>query len=256
MQKIWLSLGLFAILTLTGAGCDFTSLEDASGSADSEQLADVQKENADLKASLKDLQKQVDKLEQKADTKKEDPKDEEDLMNEDENIDEDREVNDRGRDVLAENAYTELEDNQIQILAVSSVAPDAANNYEDPYFKFGCEEYLYPVLIELEEEKGQSDLATALVQLLTRKDTDLPDAIELTNPIRGKGLTLENVRYEDGVRIIELEGEPTVGGVCEAERLKAVIEETIALYSEDFEIILNGGAKQWDCLFDTTGECN
>jgi hypothetical protein len=66
-------------------------------------------------------------------------------------------------------------------------------------------------------------------------------------------LVLANVKYEDGLRVIEFEGEPTLSGVCEDVRIKAQVEETAALYSDNFEVRLNGSNQEWEDLFSGRG---
>lgn len=123
---------------------------------------------------------------------------------------------------------------------------------KDAYAEIGCEDVLVPVKTEL--SKSQSDLAEAIVQLLTMKNDKLSDG--LMNAVRGAGLSLANIRYNDaGARVIELEGQIKLAGVCDGPRIKAQIEETARLYSKNFEINLNGSAKDWRCAFDESGQC-
>ncbi len=123
-----------------------------------------------------------------------------------------------------------------------------AGEYEgkDAVFSLSCDALLVPVTVEL--EKSQSDLATAIVQLLVTKKAAYQDE-GLVNSVISHGITLENVHYEEGVRIIDFVGEPAFADNCEAEQVKAQIEETIKLYSDNFEIRMNGSKEGWEQLF-------
>jgi len=262
MKKLFLIFGGLSILSLMGAGCRLSPLGEQPIADDSTSVSQLEKENERLKDDLADLKKQVDRM----DTEENKTMEKEDVMEKksldgtrdsdadaSEEDSEDKNLNERGREIISESYVIEdLDPNRSDFFLVSNKNPDPAYN-SLPGFKFGCEEYLYQTSVELDEEKTQSDLATALVQLLTYK----PIENEGMNAVRGKGFTLENVRYNSGVRIIELGAEEvSTGGVCEDARIKAQIEETVALYSEDFEIWLNGSAQEWQCLFDGSGECN
>lgn len=145
-----------------------------------------------------------------------------------------------------------VEDDESSITVLLS-APIEAYEGSDGYLEFGCSDLLVPVKVEL--EKSQSDLAEAIVVLLTTK-SDAYAEKGLTNAVGRAGLILANVHYEDGLRIIDFEGEAKSAGACESERIKQQIEQTVKLHSKDYEIRLNGSANDWRCLFDESGLCS
>lgn len=124
----------------------------------------------------------------------------------------------------------------------------------DAYMEFGCESLLIPVRKEL--SKDQSDLATALVQLITTKEQAYADQ-GLRNAIAPSAPTIKltNIHYDGKTRVIDFEGSFKSAGVCEDPRIKAQIEETVKLYATDYRIQLNGDAKNWRCLGDQSGQC-
>jgi len=239
---------LASLLVLTGAGCGLQQPEpEEDTSKESATSQALKAENDRLKKENEKLKKSSDEKEEK---KKDDDKEEEKTDEEKDTSDspDEENLNSRERELIGDLPNTDdLGDNRIDIFLVSQ---ELGTGSETPTFKFGCENYLYPISITIEDGKSQSDLATAIVQLLTYK----PGEDEGENVVRGKGILLANVTYEDGKRIIELEGEDiTSAGVCEDERIKAQLEETVALYSDNFEIRLNGSAQDWDDLFNLAG---
>ena len=124
----------------------------------------------------------------------------------------------------------------------------------DAYMQFGCGDKLVPVRVTV--TKTQSDLATALVQLLTIKK-DAYSSQGLTNIIAlSKGnVHLTNVSYDGKTRVVDFTGQFTSGGTCDDPRIKAQIEETVKLYATDYRIQLNGSATAWKCLGDESGQC-
>src|SRR5690606_18897422 len=114
---------------------------------------------------------------------------------------------------------------------------------------------LVPVRREL--TKTQSDLAEALVQLITIKETAYFDQ-GLRNAVAPSAPTirLTNIRYEGDTRVIEFEGQFISAGTCDDPRIKAQIEETVKLYADKYEIRLNGKESEWRCLFDQSGLCS
>jgi hypothetical protein len=121
--------------------------------------------------------------------------------------------------------------------------------------EFGCESLLVPVKIAI--TKTQSDLAEALVQLITIKQNAYEEQA-LRNAVAPSAPTIKltNIHYEGKTRVIDFEGQFTSGGACDDPRIKAQIEETVKLYVTDYQIRLNGEEKQWRCLFDASGLCS
>ena len=253
----YLKITLFVLaLALAGAGCRLQPPQaiDSDSISESDSLTEIQKENERLNQENKILKRDVDEAKEKLDEKDSDDPWYADATEEEiEEIKKERAeteypTNDRGREIISEaNFSNDMGDKRINIFLVTSEVPHPAQS-ESPAFRFGCDDYLYPATINLEEDKTQSDLATAIVQLLTYKP-DAESAIE--NSVRGKGFILTYVKYEDGIRVVELEGDDiTTAGVCEDARIKAQIEETVAAYTNDnFTIMLNGSAKEWESLF-------
>ena len=115
------------------------------------------------------------------------------------------------------------------------------------FLRVGCNDALIPVEIPVVSTRLQSVLA-ALSQL------EAPEG--LYNPIKEKGLSFMRLDEKRGGKaIVYLSGSPLLGGICDTPRLKAQIEETIRLYTDDFEIWLNGSAREYQCLGDESGLC-
>lgn len=140
-------------------------------------------------------------------------------------------------------------------VVVFLAAEKAEYKGSDAYMEFGCESLLVPVRREL--TKTQSDLAEALVQLITIKETAYFDQ-GLRNAVAPSAPTirLTNIRYEGDTRVIEFEGQFISAGTCDDPRIKAQIEETVKLYADKYEIRLNGKESEWRCLFDQSGLCS
>lgn len=263
MKYLKIALVLVAFVLL-GAGCQLQQPRaiDSSDSPDDKELQRLQDENKKLEKENKKLQNEIDEQEEteeddaEDEEAKDDEADEEASSDEISEPDEDADLNERGREVINETSFSNDQgDTRINLLLVSDQEPDPKQS-EGPYLKFGCDQYLYPLTVELDEEKTQSNLATAIVELLITKKDEYKDSSGLTNHVSGHGLVLANVKYEDGTRILEFEGEITSAGVCEDAAIKAQIEEVTALYSNKFEIRLNGEESEWRCLFDGSGECS
>ncbi len=139
-------------------------------------------------------------------------------------------------------------------VVVFLVAEKSEYKGTDAYMEFGCESLLVP--IKRDFVKTQSDLAEAIVQLITIKQNAYAD-IGLRNAVAPSAPTirLTGIHYEGKTRIIDFEGSFVSSGVCEDPRIKAQIEETIKLYSDNYEIHLNGTAANWKCLFNQSGTC-
>ncbi len=232
-----------SVLVLAGAGCGLQNpepVEETSKDASSSQA---------LKAENDRLKKENDKLKKETDTKevmeeKENELDENESEKTDETMEEET-TNPDGRKVVGK-VEMEADENSIIVLLTGDTPYTKGN----AFIEYGCESVLVPVKVEL--EKSQSDLATAIVQLLTIKKAQFADK-DLTNSLSGIGLALANVAYEEGKRIIEFEGEPKLSGVCEDARIQAQLEETVKLYSDNFELRLNGSAQDWEDLFNLAG---
>lgn len=125
---------------------------------------------------------------------------------------------------------------------------------KDAYMEFGCDSLLVPVKKEI--AKTQSDLAEAIVQLITTKEMAYGD-LGLRNAVAPSApkIRLTNIHYEGKTRVVDFEGSFVSAGTCDDPRIKAQISETVKLYAPDYEIRLNGTASEWRCLFDQSGSC-
>lgn len=139
-------------------------------------------------------------------------------------------------------------------VVVFLTAEKAEYKGDDAYMEFGCESLLVPVRRTL--TKTQSDLAHAIVELITIKETAYFDQ-GLRNAVAPSAPTIKltNIHYEDGVRVIDFEGSFLSAGTCDDPRIKAQIEETVKLYTDKYRIQLNGKESEWRCLFDQSGLC-
>lgn len=237
---------LASLLVLTGAGCGLQQpepIEDTSKDTTASQA--LKAENDRLKKENEKLKKETEQQEKEEESKEEEDSSMEEKESEENMEDEKDSTDPKGRKVVGE-VEMEADDSSIIVLLTT----DLPYSKDDAYIEYGCDSVLVPVKVEL--EKSMSDLATAVVELLTIK-RDEYSKLGLENSWAGLGLTLANVSYEDGKRIIEFEGEPKLSGVCEDARIQAQLEETIKLYSENFEIRLNGSAQDWDDLFNLAG---
>ena len=259
-------LFLFVFLTgsLIGVSCNLKSIEETQEAAKSPAEELLNQREADIAKKEADLKKREAALEEKMDEGGEDEEESEDAMEDEAGSEEkdgedvpdglmedlQEELNERDRKILID-FTVETGDNDITILllALSEDYPG-----DDAILEIGCQDVLVPLKVDL-EEKTQSDLATAVVELLLTKRNQYRDSNGLVNHISGVGFTLANVSYEDGKRIVDFEGEPKSSGTCESPRITSQIEETVALYSNSFEIRLNGSAKDWRCLFDESDLC-
>ena len=260
MRFFKLFLLVFLTGSLIGASCNLKTIEETQEVAKSpsqelltEREAELDKKEADLKKKAAELKEKEEAMEKDGEAMKDEDGE---AMEDGEEVpdkvleDQQENLNERDRKVL--NEFTvETGDNDITILLLA-LSEDYSG--DDAILEIGCEDVLVPLKVDL-EEKTQSDLATAVVELLLTKRNQYRDSNGLVNHISGVGFTLANVKYEDGKRIVDLEGEPVSSGTCESPRIISQIEETVALYSNSFEIRLNGSAKDWRCLFDESDLC-
>lgn len=254
------------VVILAGVGCKYvpfgSSEQDDSSDAMIEKLQD---ENEDLKKEIKDLKSQADITDSTMSEDEDDSDTDVDFdSNEDESMDDDQksdqqkdESSDSEEQITTDSKLrdvrVDVDENHIVVLLVKDQESDITPQ-EEPYMKVGCDDLLVPVTIELDNGKTQSDLATAIVQLLTVKKDRFADQ-GLYNAVFAKGFVLANIKYQDGVREVYLEGDPTLGGVCDAPRIMKQIEETVGLYSDNYSILLNDSESQWRCLSDGSGMC-
>lgn len=242
MRKLPL-LSLAAAIVLMGAGCSFKPL----------QSSDEPKGFADVKVGDTKTGQPKSETPKPAETPKTDePKEETPKIEEPkpETPTETTKANGYGGKVLGEVAMKA----DAGSIVVFLTAEKADYEGKDAYMEFGCESLLVPVKRDL--TKTQSDLAEALVQLITIKqnayaDQGLRNAIAPSAPT----IKLANIHYDGKTRVISFEGSFTSSGACEDPRIKAQIEETVKLYSDNYRIELNGSDKNWRCLFDQSGQC-
>ena len=257
MRFFKLFLLVFVVGSLFGVSCNLKSIEETQEAAKSPSQELLTEREADLAKREAESKKREAALEDKKDEEEEPEESVEDGEELPDKVLEDQQddlenLNERKRKVLNE-ITVETGDNNITILLVAGPTYDGLDS-DEPFLGFGCDDLLIPLKVEL-EEKTQSDLATAVVELLLTKRQQYRDSNGLVNHISGVGFTLVNVSYQDGKRIVDFEGEPITSGTCESPRITSQIEETVALYSNSFEIRLNGSAKDWRCLFDVSDLC-
>ena len=257
MRFFKLFLLVFVVGSLFGVSCNLKSIEETQEAAKSPSQELLTEREADLAKREAELKKREAALEDKKDEEEEPEESVEDGEELPDKVLEDQQddlenLNERKRKVLNE-ITVETGDNNITILLVAGPTYDGLDS-DEPFLGFGCDDLLIPLKVEL-EEKTQSDLATAVVELLLTKRQQYRDSNGLVNHISGVGFTLVNVSYQDGKRIVDFEGEPITSGTCQSPRITSQIEETVALYSNSFEIRLNGSAKDWRCLFDVSDLC-
>ena len=113
--------------------------------------------------------------------------------------------------------------------------------------RIGCDEVLVPTEMPVVSKRLKSILSGL---------TAFEPPPGLHNPLWDKGLSLVDVyREDDGTVVVEFSGQPRFGGLCDTPRLKAQVEETLRLYADEFEIRLNGSAKEYECMGDRSGKC-
>lgn len=105
--------------------------------------------------------------------------------------------------------------------------------------KIGCDDSV--VLVTQQVQQTQAPLRSALLQLLSIKDATYGES-GLYTSLATADLELADVRIEDKKATIELEGELSLGGVCDAPRVEAQLEETALQFDtvSSVEILLNG----------------
>jgi hypothetical protein len=113
--------------------------------------------------------------------------------------------------------------------------------------EIGCGDTLIPIRIPVVSTRLKSIL-NALAEYESLQG--------LHNPVNEKGVSVKHVSGRDGEKIIvELLGKPELGGMCDAERLKSQIEETVKLYQENAQIHLNGSSEEYECMRNVFGRC-
>lgn len=115
------------------------------------------------------------------------------------------------------------------------------------YAKVGCEDILVPYEIPVVSKRLKSVL-TAL--------SGFEPPRGLNNPFHEKELSVVDVQKRGHASaIVDLAGEPKLGGMCDTPRLKGQIESTVSLYEENFTIRLNGSEEDYECMGDVRGGC-
>lgn len=108
------------------------------------------------------------------------------------------------------------------------------------YERVGCKDILVPYEIPVVSKRLKSVLAAL--------GTYNPP-LGLHNPLRDARLVVEDVETQGrSAVLVELAGEPQLGGVCDTPRLKAQLEKTVVLYEEKFVIRLNGSEEAYKNL--------
>lgn len=117
----------------------------------------------------------------------------------------------------------------------------------ESYQKVGCDDALIGYEIPVVSRR----LASVLNALSI---FDPPDGLH--NPMKDKQMRSAGVEERPrGTVVVDLIGDPKFGGLCDSKRLKGQIEETIGLYTENAEILLNGSADEFTCMANVYGKC-
>ncbi len=117
----------------------------------------------------------------------------------------------------------------------------------ETFKKVGCEDLLVPYEIDVSSRRLKSVLH-ALSSFVP------PEGYH--NPLQEKGMIIDDVQDRGhSTVIVDFQGEPAFGGVCDTPRFMEQIRETVRLYHPDFEIRLNGVEAKFRCLSDMSGEC-
>jgi hypothetical protein len=115
------------------------------------------------------------------------------------------------------------------------------------YLRVGCNDVLIPTEIPVVSRRLPSILSAL---------TGYQPPQGLHNPLRDVGLSFVRLDQGGGEEVIvHLAGQISLGGICDVPRLKAQIEETIRIYREKFEVLLNDSASAYRCLGDESGRC-
>ncbi len=119
--------------------------------------------------------------------------------------------------------------------------------------KFGCNDYLIPVSVPLEESEP-ANLGTALKKLFSRKGHKM-GSLNLRNVWNrlGTQVKIDSIYEYKDTTIVEISGKITSGGVCEDPRITGQIHETIRHYAKNYVIKFNGSEENWIKLFDMRG---
>ena len=119
----------------------------------------------------------------------------------------------------------------------------------------GCgTEYLIPHTVEYED--NEDNLSNALNALFINNELIYPET-NLSDTTYMSSLLAFTDEDESGRVIVNLEGTLIYAGHCDTPRFKGQIEKTVELYhpDTDYEIQVNGDAKEWRCLGDESGFC-
>lgn len=117
----------------------------------------------------------------------------------------------------------------------------------ESYQKVGCDD----ALIRYEIPVITMRLASVLNALSAFEPPE-----GLHNPMKDKGVGISGVEERPrGTVVVDLRGELQLGGLCDSQRLRGQIEETIGLYVENAEIHLNGSVDEFTCMADVYGKC-
>ncbi|MBI4122336.1 MAG: hypothetical protein HY461_03310 [Parcubacteria group bacterium] len=245
-------------LALLGAGCSFqplTPADDTDNQTGTQQPADEPSDESDDEQEPADT---TDEADDEAGDEATDEENGEPAESEDEDTTKPEEPADTNDQPSTGTSYGG------KVISKVTLKPDAnsvivflngekdAYKGSDGYMEIGCGDVLVPVRREL--TKTQSDLAHAIVELLTIKEKAYADQ-GLSNTIAKSKVRLTNIHYDGKTRVIDFEGEFVSGGTCDDPRIKAQIEETVKLYSSDYRIQLNGSETGWKCLGDQSGTC-
>lgn len=244
MKRSFFPVIVLASLMLLGASCNLKPLEPAP-ETETETVKPPKPVVEEPKEEPKDEEPAPTEEEPAEETPAEEPKEEPVVQ-----VPDPSKGTGYGGKVIGE--LTMKPDANSVIVFLTAEKPDYKG--KDAYMEFGCESLLVPVRREV--TKTQSDLAEALVQLITIKETAYFDQ-GIRNAVAPSApkIRLTNIHYEGKTRVIDFDGQFISAGTCDDPRIKAQIEETVKLYATDYQIRINGKESEWRCLFDQSGLC-
>ncbi len=123
---------------------------------------------------------------------------------------------------------------------------------------FGCGDKIVMVSRPKKSRLTKVSLTTTLVELLSIKDREYQEGDKtLMNALAESQATVNSVTILNGAATIRLEGYFTFAGTCDVPRVKEQIIQTITNFPEvkSYTILLNGSAKEWECVGDQSGNC-
>lgn len=144
----------------------------------------------------------------------------------------------------------ESESQQIQIYLVALEGTEAEGK------SIGCGDTLVSVerMIETTDGTLPESIKGALTELFDVTGRDL-STLGLYSALNGQDVQVDSVRIENKRAIVNIIGQPALGGVCDAPRFYEQIEATVAQFAplEGYTILLNGTEAGYKEIGDMKG---